>query len=153
MSIFVVTFATENSEENMSKYLKESFSLSKLTYEIQDKNAAFYFAKLNNNIIGYLKLNQGRPQTELPKDNALEMERIYVLREFQIKQVGQKIFDKELKIARQKNISYIWLGVWEKNLNAIQFYIKNGIVEFDKHIFKLGDDEQTDILMKLKLSN
>jgi len=42
----------------------------------------------------------------------------------------------------------VWLGVWEENPRAIKFYKKNGFVEFDKHTFVLGEDEQTDILMK-----
>jgi ribosomal protein S18 acetylase RimI-like enzyme len=46
-------------------------------------------------------------------------------------------------------VDYVWLGVWEKNLRAIQFYKKNGFVEFDQHLFILGDDPQTDIMMKL----
>jgi diamine N-acetyltransferase len=41
------------------------------------------------------------------------------------------------------------LGVWEKNPRAISFYKKNGFIEFDPHIFKLGDEELTDIMMKL----
>ena len=53
--------------------------------------------------------------------------------------------------AREKQAHYVWLGVWEKNERAIAFYRKNGFVAFDTHIFKLGDDEQTDILMKLPL--
>jgi ribosomal protein S18 acetylase RimI-like enzyme len=54
-------------------------------------------------------------------------------------------------LATQKNANYIWLGVWEENPRAINFYKKNGFVEFDKHIFVLGDDEQTDIMMRLEL--
>jgi ribosomal protein S18 acetylase RimI-like enzyme len=42
----------------------------------------------------------------------------------------------------------VWLGVWEKNLRAISFYEKNGFIAFDQHIFQLGDDRQTDIMMK-----
>ena len=48
-------------------------------------------------------------------------------------------------------MKYIWLGVWEENPRATRFYQKNGFVAFGKHIFKLGDDEQTDILMKRPL--
>ena len=51
-----------------------------------------------------------------------------------------------------KNVDYVWLGVWEENARAISFYRKNNFVEFDKHIFKLGSDEQTDIMMKLHLN-
>jgi len=48
-------------------------------------------------------------------------------------------------------VNYAWLGVWEENHRAIQFYAKNGFVTFDKHVFTLGDEQQTDLLMKLKI--
>lgn len=148
---FYETFSTGNTEENMTKYLNEGFSTEKLTVELNDKNAEFYFATLDNTVIGYLKINFGQSQTELQDDKALEIERIYVLKEFHGKKVGQVIYEKAIEIAKQKNADYVWLGVWEENPRAISFYKKNGFVEFDKHIFKLGDDEQTDIMMKLKL--
>lgn len=150
---FQETFSESNSEENMRSYLEEGFSNEKLTAEINDKNSIFYFASLENNIIGYLKINFGESQTELKNSKALEIERIYVSKEFHGKRVGQLLYDKAIKIAEQKNFEYVWLGVWEENPRAISFYKKNGFVEFDKHIFKLGDDEQTDLMMKLKLNN
>ncbi len=135
----------------MKKYLDEDFSLEKLTAEINNKNSEFYFAKLDNNVIGYLKINFGSSQTELKDDKALEIERIYVLKEFHGKNIGQLLYNKAMQISRQKKADYIWLGVWEENPRAINFYKKNGFMEFDRHIFKLGNDEQTDIMMKLKL--
>ena len=149
---FKETFSETNSEENMKNYLEEGFSSEKLTAEIDNKDSEFYFAKLGNEIIGYLKLNFGESQTELKDNKALEIERIYVSKLFHGKSVGQILYDKAIQIAKQKNADYVWLGVWEENPRAINFYKKNGFVEFDKHIFKLGNDEQTDIMMKLKLN-
>lgn len=150
---FYETFATGNTEENMTKYLEEGLSAEKLTTELNDHNAEFYFASLNDNVIGYLKLNFGQSQTELQDDKGLEIERIYVLKDFHGKKVGQLLYDKAIEVAKEKKPDYIWLGVWEENPRAINFYKKNGFVEFDKHIFKLGNDEQIDIMMKLKLNN
>lgn len=150
---FYETFSAANTEENMNKYLEEGFSLEKLTAELNDKNSEFYFAKLNDHVVGYLKLNFGPSQTELKDDKALEIERIYVLKEFHGKNVGQLLYKQAMQIARQKNAYYVWLGVWEENPRAINFYKKNGFVAFDKHVFKLGDDEQTDIMMKLQLKD
>jgi len=150
---FYETFAGSNTEEDMQKYLDESFAETKLTAELTGPNSEFYFAILDNKVIGYLKLNFGQSQTELKDDKALEIERIYVPKEFHGKKVGQILYDKALQVARQKNADYVWLGVWEENPRAISFYKKNGFVEFDKHIFKLGNDEQTDIMMKLKINN
>jgi ribosomal protein S18 acetylase RimI-like enzyme len=148
---FSETFSASNTEENMKKYLEEGFSLGKLTADLNNKNVEFYFASHNNDVIGYLKLNFGQSQTELKDDKALEIERIYVLREFHGKNVGQLLYDKAIQVAIQSNTDYVWLGVWEENSRAINFYKKNGFIEFDKHIFKLGNDEQTDIMMKLQL--
>lgn len=149
---FLDTFAASNSDENMAKYLEEGFSLEKLTNELNNKNSDFYFAMIGNNTIGYLKLNIGQSQTELLYEKALEIERIYVLKEYHGKKVGQILYDKALQIAILKNVDFIWLGVWEENPRAINFYKKNGFVEFDTHIFKLGEDEQMDIMMKKMMS-
>jgi ribosomal protein S18 acetylase RimI-like enzyme len=148
---FSETFADVNSEENMNQYLTEKFSIEKLTSELKNPDSEFYFASLNNNIVGFLKVNFAETQTELKDKNALEIERIYVLKEFHGLKIGQLLYSKALQIANNSNLNYIWLGVWEENHRALNFYKKNGFVEFDKHIFKLGDDEQTDLLMKLTL--
>ncbi|GGI56151.1 GNAT family N-acetyltransferase [Winogradskyella haliclonae] len=149
---FFETFSSENSEENMTEYLENRFSSKKLRTELADPNAEFYFAELDSKIIGYLKVNSGKSQTEIQDENSLEIERIYVLKKFHGKKIGQILYEKAVELANEKKVEYIWLGVWEKNPRAIRFYKKNGFVEFDKHIFKLGDDEQTDIMMKLKLN-
>lgn len=148
---FFETFAAANTEQNMQKYLAEEFTAEKLTNELKNPGSEFYFAKLDNQVIGYLKVNFGQSQTELQDDKAVEIERIYVLKDFHGKQVGQLLYNKAIQIATKKNADYVWLGVWEENERAINFYKKNGFVEFDKHVFKLGNDEQTDIMMKLKI--
>lgn len=150
---FYETFSAENSEENMRKYLEDNFSAAKLTEELRDEYAEFYFALHNDKAVGYLKINSGESQTELKDSNALEIERIYVLREYLGKKVGQRLYEYAIKIAIDKKADYLWLGVWEENARAINFYKKNGFIEFDKHIFRLGDDEQIDIMMKLDLKN
>ena len=148
---FSETFAEINTEENMKKYLNESFDDSQLTGEIENVNSEFYFAAIDRKVVGYLKVNTGEAQTELKDSKALELERIYVLKEFHRRKVGQLLFDKALQIAHQKKVEYVWLGVWEENARAQKFYQRNGFVEFDKHAFWLGNDKQTDIMMKLKI--
>ncbi|MGM0620318.1 MAG: GNAT family N-acetyltransferase [Bacteroidota bacterium] len=150
---FKETFSDMNSEENMKKYLTESFSDEQLLTELRDKNAAYYFALLNEKVAGYLKVNFGHSQNELKDENALEIERIYVLKSFQGKRVGQLLFEKALKIAAQKEVDFVWLGVWEHNTKALRFYRKNGFVVFDEHVFMLGNDKQTDLMMKRQIKN
>ena len=65
---FHETFSESNTEENMENYLENGFSADKLEAELNDENAEFYFAKIEEKIIGYLKLNFGQSQTELKDD-------------------------------------------------------------------------------------
>lgn len=146
---FEETFSASNNEEDMKQYLDEGFATEKLKTEVENPNSEFYFAEINDEVIGYLKLNFKAAQTELVDENAMEIERIYVLQRWQGHRVGQLLFDQAMTVANQNKVMFVWLGVWEKNPKAIRFYEKNGFEVFDQHVFKLGDDEQVDLLMKL----
>ena len=148
---FFETFADSNTVEDMDKYLNQNFSVKQLCKELKNPHSAFYFATINNKTVGYLKVNWLKAQTEKVDMQAFEVERIYVLKEFHGKKVGQSLYEKALSIAKNKKPKYLWLGVWEHNPKAIRFYEKNGFIAFDKHIFIVGVDKQTDILMKLML--
>lgn len=145
---FSETFADVNSEENMEKYLDESFAITKLTAELNNPSSYFYLAVLDETVVGYLKLNTSDAQTEKEDLNALEVERIYVAKEFHGKKVAQALYAQAETIADEIKATYMWLGVWEKNFRAVNFYTKNGFVQFDTHIFRLGNEEQTDLMMK-----
>jgi ribosomal protein S18 acetylase RimI-like enzyme len=148
---FYESFASVNTEENMAHYLKTGFSVGKVASELSNADSEFHLAYDGDDLIGYLKVNHGPAQSELKDDTALEIERIYVLRAWQGLKVGQLLYNKAIEIARERGYTYVWLGVWEKNEKAIGFYKRNGFVEFDKHLFTLGDDIQTDIMMRKEL--
>jgi ribosomal protein S18 acetylase RimI-like enzyme len=150
---FIETFADVNTPENMKNYVLENFNAAQVASEINNPESEFYLATLDKETIGYLKLNFGNAQTEVFNKQAIEIHRIYVLKAFLGKKIGQLLLDEAIEIAHQTRAEYLWLGVWEENHRALQFYSKNGFVEFDKHTFILGDDQQTDLLMKLKINN
>ena len=148
---FSETFTDYNDQDNLKNYLDEKFTIVKLSEELVNPHSTFYFAQIGNEVVGYLKTNTGEAQTELKDLNAFEIERIYVLQAYHGKKVGQLLIDKALEEAKKTTCTYAWLGVWEENHRAIRFYSKNGFIKFDTHIFKMGDDEQTDWMMKLEL--
>lgn len=78
----------------------------------------------------------------------MEVERIYVAGNHHGKKIGKKLLNFALDIAANKALNYVWLGVWEHNYNARGFYEHNGFKIFSSHEFLLGDDRQTDLLMK-----
>ena len=116
--------------------------------ELSNPNSFFYVAEVNGHVVGYLKLNTAHAQTEPQAADALEIERIYVLGSYHGGGVGQALYHHAMSVAQDRKASYVWLGVWEHNHRALRFYEKNGFTAFGTHIFQLGNDQQTDILMK-----
>ena len=145
---FIETFSEANKAEDMDRYLAKNFSEDQLARELSNPNSFFYVAEVNGHIVGYLKLNTAHAQTEPQAADALEIERIYVLGSYHGGGVGQALYHHAMSVAEDRKASYVWLGVWEHNHRALRFYEKNGFITFGTHIFQLGNDQQTDILMK-----
>lgn len=148
---FFETFRDSNTRKNMEKYLDDNFNTGQLTKEISNPGSTFFLALINNIVVGYLKINTDFAQTEFNNHDELEIERIYIKKEYLGKSIGQSLLDYALNVAVQMDKKLVWLGVWEKNFRAIRFYEKNGFRAFGKHAFKVGEDLQTDILMRLLL--
>ena len=83
--------------------------------------------------------------------NTIEIERIYASKAYLGKHVGKTLMEACLKLAKQGGHNVVWLGVWEHNPRAIAFYEKWGFEKFGSHSFLLGNDLQTDLLMKKNL--
>ena len=141
-------FGPLNDAANMEAYAAVAFTSQQVLMELIEPYSEFYFAKIGHVIVGYLKLNFNKAQTEFQDADALEIERIYVAREHHGKKIGQKLLDFAIDTAVKKQLKYIWLGVWEHNANALGFYRHNDFKVFSSHTFLLGDDRQTDLLMK-----
>ncbi|MGO4905032.1 GNAT family N-acetyltransferase [Flavobacterium sp. W20_MBD1_R3] len=148
---FKETFAAVNTPENITNYINESFNTEQITTELNRADSQFYVAYSNSEAVGYLKINFGDAQTETINENALEIHRIYVVQSFHGKNIGQLLLDKAKVIAQSTGVAVIWLGVWEENHRVLRFYTKNEFVVFDKHVFTLGKDKQTDLLMQLHI--
>ena len=145
------TFAHLNTKDDMDAYLEDAFNVEKLTKQLNDTNSEFYFLYHNDCLAGYLKLNEAPSQTDINDSESLEIERIYVSSEFQGLGLGRFLMEQAIAKAVEKNKKYAWLGVWEKNEKAIRFYKKNGFYEIGTHTFTMGEDVQTDYVMRKDL--
>ena len=148
---FNETFKDQNSPENMSAYLEKAFNLKQLEQELSNKSSQFFFVYFQNELAGYLKVNTNDAQSEEMGKDSLEIERIYIKNNFQKHGLGKYLLNKAVEVALERNKKRIWLGVWEKNENAITFYKKLGFVQTGAHSFYMGDEEQTDYIMTKSL--
>lgn len=119
----------------MNAYLERAFNLKQLEKELSNISSQFFFVYFNNEVAGYLKVNTNEAQSEEMGAESLEIERIYIKKKFQKHGLGKYMLNKAMEIAMERNKKKIWLGVWEKNENAIAFYKKLGFVQTGAHSF------------------
>lgn len=148
---FTDAFGADNNPEDLKLYLNTAFGEENLRRELLNPLSEFYFAKLHGETVGYFKINLGNAQTDFREEDGMELERIYVTKDFQNKKIGQKMLDTVIEMAIQRKMRYLWLGVWEKNSRAIEFYKRNSFELEGSHPYMVGNDRQTDKIMKLFL--
>jgi len=151
IATFTDTFASTNTPANMEAYMRAAYAPDKLRAELLNPDSDFYFLYADGAPAGYIKLNGCPAQTDVHDPDALEIERLYLHRDFQGLGLGSALMRKALDVARTRRKKYVWLGVWEGNKKARVFYHKHGFYPFGSHPFVMGDDRQTDLLMRKDL--
>jgi diamine N-acetyltransferase len=145
-------FRHMNTPANMDAYMEAAFARGKLEAELRNPLSAFLLLYSDGVLAGYMKINEGAAQTDLADPAALEIQRMYVLRDFQGLGLGRALIEKAREIARKKEKTFLWLGVWEKNENAIAFYRRMGFRKTGTHPFVMGADHQRDHVMRSEVT-
>ena len=150
---FVDAFEKANDPIDFKSYTDQAFSRETLLSELNNTDTSFYFVFKDTHLIGYFKLNENQAQTDLKSKETIELERIYVVENFQGQHIGKWMLNEVKKIAFEKQKEFLWLGVWQENGKAIRFYEKHGFSKFAEHPYYIGNDKQTDWLMRCAVKN
>lgn len=148
---FLQAFTAGNKLENVKAYMQEAFTLQNMREEMVNPASTFFIAEIEDEIVGYCKVNRVPAQTDVHDPESLEISRLYVLQDYLGLGLGVQLLERAFDFGRENQLKYIWLGVWENNARAIRFYEKNGLTKFGEHPFPFGDEIQTDWLMKKEL--
>lgn len=145
---FYETFASQNTAENMDKFMNTQFAKAKLMAELNDPENIFLLAYQDEQLAGYVKLRDSQHPEHLENSAAIEIVRIYSTSSMIGKGIGKVLMQACIDIAKKRDKAIVWLGVWERNQRAIDFYTRWGFEKFGEHDFILGSDVQRDWLMK-----
>lgn len=148
---FYDSFAKDNTKKNIRLYLKRTYSPEIQWSELTNPEIVFLIAEIEGEAVGYVKINLNSRDDSVKGIKTIEIERIYAAKEHIGKGVGKSLMQASIQEAKQRGCDSLWLGVWEKNPRAIDFYKKWGFKEVGTHIFMLGNDPQRDIIMELRL--
>jgi diamine N-acetyltransferase len=148
---FNETFAHLNNAEDMDAYLSAAFESKQVASEITDPQSTFLLAEVGTLAVGYAKLHRGIAPECVAGERSIELARLYVIQEMHGRRVAQTLMQDMVERSRSEGFDAIWLGVWEHNERAKAFYRKWGFLETGSHIFQLGSDPQTDLIMERSL--
>ena len=147
---FTEAFAADNSPEDLASYIATSFNVARQTAELEDAGSIFLIAEVDRRAAGYAHLHESEPEKSVGA-KPVELVRLYVLRKWLGRGVGEQLMRACVDEARQAGYETLWLGVWERNARAQAFYRKWNFRTVGEHMFQLGSDLQRDLLMERAL--
>jgi diamine N-acetyltransferase len=153
LDTFCESFEKVNNPEDFKAYTSEAFNETQIAKEIHEPNSLYILAYADGELAGYARVRDNdEGKNYFPGKKTIELQRIYALDKFIGKGVGKTLMNYAIEFGKKQGAEILWLGVWEHNERAQKFYGKLGFERFTSHVFMLGNDAQTDILMKLKIS-
>src|SRR5215203_3340073 len=138
----------KNAPDDLNHYMRQAFRIEQVTAELADPKNVFLVAEIDGELAGYSKIVFDNIEPGITAEKPVELVRLYSHQKFLGQGVGQTLMDACIERARTAGCDVMWLGVWEYNPRAKAFYEKYEFREVGKHVFQLGSDPQTDILMQ-----
>jgi ribosomal protein S18 acetylase RimI-like enzyme len=149
---FLEAYSDVKAAKDLNDYIKTAFIKEQIEASIKNNEATFLIAYIDEEAVGYVKLRWDRSHPNLNLENKnMELERIYVLRDYWRHKIGAALMLHAIEIAKSKNFNYLWLGVWQQNNRAIDFYLKMGFEIFGTKKFYVGEEENDDFVLRIKL--
>jgi len=141
----------KNAPDDLNHYMRQAFNQEQITAELADARNIFLLADIDGEVVGYAKIIIDNIEPGITAERPIELSRLYSHQKHLGQGVGQTLMDACFERARAEDRDVMWLGVWEYNPRAQRFYEKNEFRIVGSHVFLLGKDAQTDLLMQKEL--
>ena len=138
----------KNAPDDLNHYMRQAFNPEQIATELADDKNIFLIAEIDGEAAGYSKIILDTIEPGITAEKPVELSRLYAHQKHLGQGVGQRLMDACFDRAKAEGRDVMWLGVWEYNPRAQRFYEKNGFRVVGSHVFVLGKDEQTDLLMQ-----
>ena len=148
---FRVAYEAMNDPAAFQAYCAKAFTPEQFFKEFQDPRSEFWLGELEGKLVAYLKLNFDQHIASVPAGKTVQVERIYLESALQGHGLGVTLMDFVQDQAVRVQAEWIWLSVWKRNPRALKFYERCGYEICGTAIFQLGDDPQTDWVMRKRV--
>lgn len=148
--IWLETFEHSAPPHNIAAYLAHAYGPDgPLIRELGDPERRVHLATDSGRIVGYTKLIP--PWLPDAEPGALQLSQIYVASSHHGQGIAQVLMDWTIATARETGAPALLLTVWENNHRARRFYDRLGFVHIGDYGFPVGDQIDTDHIMRLAL--
>jgi diamine N-acetyltransferase len=148
---FRATFADQNSATDMDALCQSAYGTEIQRRELADPARETWILDDHGTAVGYFMLRRGAPPEGAVGTVPVEILRFYLDQHQQGTGAGRQMMTFALERCTRMGADAVWLGVWEENLRAIAFYERFGFSVFGSHIFRVGSDPQTDLLLHRRI--
>jgi len=147
---FAQAFGPLNTPEDLAEHLETTFTTVKIESEMES-GSRYLLAELEDaGAVGFLKLPVV-DLSDLPDgvvaEKPIEIHQLYLRQKFRRLGFGTTLLTAAEKLGRDEGCDGMFLGVWEKATWAHGFYKKNNMTQVGTQIFRVGDDNQIDLVM------
>jgi ribosomal protein S18 acetylase RimI-like enzyme len=145
---FAETFAESNTPDDLALFLVTAYGRDQQLAELQDPSVTTLIVEqAGGGMIGFAQVREQTPPPSVTGTPSQELWRFYVAREWHGRGIAGALMDAVRADARNRQVTTLWLGVWERNARAIAFYSKCGFRRVGAKEFWVGTDCQTDDVM------
>ncbi|QEC41314.1 GNAT family N-acetyltransferase [Pseudobacter ginsenosidimutans] len=148
---FLDAFDKLNDPEDNHSFINEHFTTDKIRESLLTPGVIYLLAFVKQQPVGYAKLSNHEIPSAFKKATPIKMEKLYFLKSFTGKGLGEKLFRYCTQWASLHGYSHIWLFVWDRNLPALRFYDRLGFTPFGQDVQIVGSDVQIAIMMQKKI--
>jgi ribosomal protein S18 acetylase RimI-like enzyme len=127
-----------NNKEELFEYLEFTYDPVKLVKSLRKENNIYLLAYKEGKPAGFAKIKKHSLNELIESPVQMELQKIYVLPEYQGNGVGDALMQKIKDLAEEINPDHIWLDTYISNERAIRFYEKNGFRKIGNYFFTIG---------------
>jgi len=149
---FSDTFAHFYTPTDLRTFLESTHTEQLQLTELQNPDYLTLLVVQKDKFVGYSTIRIGSREEQIKgPDPVAEIWRFYISKEFIGKGAAKMLMDRTMEVVKESKASIVWLGVWENNHRAQNFYKKYGFQEVGYHDFVIGTAVDRDLLFQINL--